>query len=121
MSVPIVGNKALPGYPQPTGAKIQVVFDHCGPASYNNTGTYATSGETLLANGGGLNFGGFDFVRAMDSSDGLYFAVIVPNLGGDANSMKSVVIHWFVRSTGAEVANGVNLSGSAIRIAALMV
>lgn len=116
-------NKILPGYLfQLGGGKNLVCFDHPGPASYTNSGTYATSGETITALTDGLNLGGFDGLWACgDSSDGLYFVVLIPKNGGDGNAIPSYVAHWFVRASGSEVANGTDLSGSYVRLAALMV
>jgi hypothetical protein len=74
------GNKPLPGYPQPIGEKYQVVFDHTGPSSYTQvtTGTTPTGGDKILANGAGLNFGGFDEIHAGYDSTGQISASIIP-------------------------------------------
>lgn len=116
----VVGNPALSGYPQPVGEKYEKVFDHQGPASYNNTGTFATSGETITAIS--LGFGGLDTLGASGlSASGLYTAMVFLVNAGNANAVKSAVIHWFVQATGAEVANAVNLSGEVIRFTARLV
>lgn len=112
----------LAGYVMPLGAKYMVIFDHAGPASYNNTGTYATSGGTITANTSGLNLGGFDaLIATSDSQDGLYYAVLIPTSGGNGNAIVSYAIHWFVRATNVEVANATNISTSYIRMLAVMV
>lgn len=108
-------NKFLPGYSQPMGAKIEIIVDHDGPASYNNTGTFATSGETINAIDFGI--GGFETVDANSlSSDGLNYVWI--DLIGDGPGIACIgaVLHWYVASSNLEVANAVNLSGKSIRL-----
>jgi len=114
-----VANRILPGYPQDVGAKKEVVFDHDGPASYNNTGTPLTSGETINATD--LGAGGIDYCETDSlSSDGLNYAYVMilsqSTSGNWGNIVQSIVIRWFVVATGAEVANAVNLSTKSIRI-----
>ena len=112
-------NRPMAGYPQPVGAKYEMVIDHDGPASYNNTGVTLTSGETI--NASDLGFGGIEYAEAdAVSSDGVNY-VYVMNLnqstsGPMANALPSVVLRWFVLATGLEVANAVNLSGKSIRV-----
>lgn len=101
------------------GPKHFVVIDHDGPASYNNTGTFTTSGETLNATD--LGYGGFEFVDEISlSSDQLNTVLIaLPGLSTSGNfgdARPTTVIHWFVQATGAEVANTVNLSGKSVRL-----
>jgi hypothetical protein len=117
----VAGNKILPGYLfQLGGGKNAMCWDHPGPASYVNSGTYSTSGETI--NAIDLGLGGFDGVWAAgDSADGLYFVVLIPKNGGDGNAIPSYTVHWFVRASGAEVANTTNLSASLVRLVALTV
>lgn len=116
----VTGNPTLPGYPQPVGEKYEKVFDHQGPASYNNTGTFSTSGETLTAIS--LAFGGFDTLGANGlSASGLYTCLVQLVNSGNANAVPSARIYWFVQSTGAQVANAVNLSGEVVRFTARLV
>ncbi len=113
-------NNIHPGYVMQVGDKQLIIWDSVGPSSYNNTGTYSTSGVPV--NAIDLGEGGFDAVwECGDSSNGLYYGVIVPTAGGSGNAVKSFQLHWFVRATGAEVANGTNLSGSALTLAAIVV
>lgn len=82
------------------------VNDMPGPASY------VTGGVFVSANVLGLNQ--VKFVSAMDlSTDGLNFVRIVSVLGQGQNRFK---VQWFVNSTGAEVANAVNLSTKTVRV-----
>lgn len=119
-----MANRGLPGYPQPVGVKTEMVFDHDGPASYNNTGTALTSGETI--NASDLGYGGVDFAEVDSlSSDGLnYCYVMILNQstsGPSGNATPSFVVRWFVVATGAEVANAVNLSAKSIRVRARLI
>jgi hypothetical protein len=115
-----MANRTLDGYPAPYCDKIETVVDHDGPASYNNTGTFATSGETINASDFGL--GGFELVQVDAlSSDGLNYAYVI--LTGQSitgankgNVGVQAVIHWYVLLTNVEVANAINLSGKSIRL-----
>jgi hypothetical protein len=125
-----MANRILAGYvaPNDTG-KYDILVDHDGPASYNNTGTFNTSGEQINASDFGL--GGFEDVGCdMLSSDGVNVVEIVlgATIAG-ATSMQpapqnppggvftTAVIHWFTGVTrSAEVANTVNLSTKYIRL-----
>jgi hypothetical protein len=118
-----MANRPLPGYPQPVGAKYEMVFDHDGPASYNNTGVTLTSGETI--NASDVGFGGIEYAEADGvSSDGLNYCYIMylnQSTSGSGNALPSFVVRWFVLATGAEVANAVNLSTKSIRIRLRMI
>lgn len=118
-----MANRILPGYNMPVGEKIDLIIDHDGPSSYTNSGVFSTSGETLNASDIGL--GGLEMVNAgMLSSDGLNFVQITPTnqststtaVGTGGNALTSVKIHWYVLASGAEVANGTNLSAKSIRL-----
>ena len=114
-----MANRILPGYVMPVGDKYEVVVDHDGPASYNNTGTPATSGETI--NASDLGLGGIELcqVDAL-SSDGLNYVLVTivgqSTSGNVGNAVTSVTLRWFVVATNAEVANTVNLSGKSVRL-----
>lgn len=115
-----MANRILPGYVAPMGNKYELIVDHDGPTSYNNTGTFSTSGETINAADFGL--GGIDFVDVEDlSSDGVNTgaALLVAQstiAGNIGNAVTSFVLHWFVQAGGAEVANAVNLSTKSLRL-----
>src|ERR1700678_2878105 len=113
-----MANRILPGYLTQISDKLEVVVDHDGPASYNNTGTFATSGETINASDFGL--GGFELVQIDAlSSDGLNYGYVVlvgqsTSVGG--NAVPTAVIHWYVLATNVEVANAQNLSTKSLRL-----
>lgn len=110
-----MANNQMDGYAIQVSNKLEIITDHDGPASYNNTGTFATSGETINALDFGL--GGFEFIDASDlSSDSIntVLAVMIPQNNGDAST--SARLYWFVQATGAQVNNAVNLSTKAIRL-----
>lgn len=108
----------LPGYTSDRlSNKKVIVVDIDGPASYNNTGTYATSGQVLTA--AELGVGGIDTILPSQSSNGLNeIAVSFTAKGG---AQPSVAIHWIVTATGVEVANAVNLSATFIRVLVIAV
>lgn len=114
-----MANRILPGYVTSLGAKYEIIVDHDGPASYNNTGTGLTSGETINASDFGL--GGIELIQADSiSSDGVntvYPTIINQSTSGpQGNAVPTATLRWFVTATGAEVANAVNLSGKSIRL-----
>jgi len=115
-----MANRILDGYMLQVSEKLEVIVDHDGPATYVNTNTFATSGETINASDFGL--GGFELVQVDAlSSDGLNYAYVVlvgqsTSTANKANAVTSAVIHWFVVATGAEVANGVVLNTKSIRL-----
>jgi hypothetical protein len=101
------------------GVKHILVVDHDGPASYNNTGVFTTSGETI--NASDFGYGGFEFVDEISlSSDQLNTVLIVlpgqSTTGNFGDARPTAVIHWFVQVGGAEVGNGIPLSGKSIRL-----
>lgn len=79
-------------------ADLRYIFEVTGPASYTNTGTWATSGEAT-------NFG-ITVERlasfTIDNGAGTFRIVTYDYTTGR--------LHAFVPNTGAEVANGVDLS-----------
>jgi hypothetical protein len=125
-----MANRVLAGYVSPNDSgKYDLIVDHDGPASYVNSGTFATSGEQINASDFGL--GGFEDVGAdMISSDGVNEVIVVPGatIGGLTNlnpalpnspgpAFTTAVLHWFTTAARAtEVSNAVNLSGKFIRL-----
>jgi hypothetical protein len=102
----------LLGYETEWANKKVMCIDVTGPASYVNTGTFSTSGHAM--NASDFGWGGFDFVSAMISSDGLDIGYVASGTAGV--SFSTFNLHWFVIATGAEVANGVDLSAKTIRL-----
>lgn len=116
----MAGYRNLDGYPTYVGGKLETIVDLDGPASYNNTGVFATSGQVI--NASDFGWGGFEIVDAQSlSSDGLNWVQIqLPGQSqtGEAkgNAVPTARIHWLVQTTNAEVANAVNLSAKSIRL-----
>lgn len=115
--------RTVPEYPGVICKRQEIVLDLDGPASYNNTGTFATSGQVI--NASDFGFSAFEFVDSQNiSSDNVNTVLVfMPGMstssaasGNNAPVSQTATIHWFVQSTGLEVANGVNLSGKSIRL-----
>jgi len=122
--------RPLPGYPQPIGAKYDLVCDLDGPASYNNTGTFATSGQQINAADFGL--GGFEYIEVDDlSSDGVNAVQVVlgattagatnlnpaPGSGQPAIVPVTAVLHWYTGpSSATEVSNTTPLNSKYVRL-----
>lgn len=110
-----MANRILPGYLMQVGDKIEVVVDHDGPASYSNVNTNSGTGDVI--NASDLGVGGFEDVNADGlSSDGTNYVFATPIGGGGGNAVTQLQLQWYVRSSNAEVANAVNLSGKSIRL-----
>ena len=129
----------VPGYPYPNEkGGYELILDLDGPASYNNTGVFNTSGQQINA----LDFslGGFEDVGADElSSDSVNEVVVAlgatiagatnlnpaPPAGQPSIIVTTAVLHWYtgVRGIGGtvEVANAINLSGKYIRLRLIMV
>jgi hypothetical protein len=87
--------------------------NYTGPASYVNSATFSTSGEIIDSIGGLSELGAANtFMRSIDaipdvnSVSGTYRIAFVPTAAGPCKRWNA---HWYVISTGAEVANGVDL------------
>jgi hypothetical protein len=94
------------GYPDYVGRRFLFCGSGKGPASYVNTGTQSTSGDPLalprfdnyidaITTGGNQSVSGTYYYHAQSSGPG---------------PRATWVLRYFVTSTNAEVANGVNLS-----------
>lgn len=120
-----MANVIFAGYMMPVSNKMLVIADHQGPVSYT------TGGETIRAADFGL--GGFEFIEAgnLDTFtvngqivqlDGVDFsATNVVSLRYAATTAPgvpaaSIVMKWYVITTGAEVANTTNLSSKSVRL-----
>lgn len=123
--------RVVPGYPQAVGAHGETLADVDGPASYNNTGTFGTSGQQINASDFGM--GGFEYVEVDGmSSDGVNGIQVVPGaaiagtvslsptppgIQPPAPLFQSFVVHWYTTASNAtEVANATNLAAKAIRM-----
>ena len=130
-----MGIHPLPGYPCPNEkGGIDWIGDVDGPTSYNNTGTFGTSGQQI--NAADFGFGGFEIVDTPSlSSDGVNEVILVlgaatagttylsptQGAGDPALASPTCVLHWYtaIRGVGSnptEVSNGTNLSTKSIRL-----
>ena len=112
-----VGSAKYPnGFADIFGGRQFNAVDYSGPTAYNNTGTASTSGDTLSHR----LFGFENTIQApmngatLDQS-GTYYVIWQPK----ANGVTVWSLRWFVLSTNAEVANGVNLSAYTVRLSAI--
>jgi hypothetical protein len=97
------------GYPTSIGSKTMSVVSKAGPASYLAGGFEVEARE--------LGLKSIDFAGAMDSSSGVYFACPrIVATDQDATPRTSVFVQVYVASTGAQVANAVDLSGVTFRV-----
>lgn len=113
--------RIMPGYVMPIADKYEIICDVDGPASYLNSGAVNnTSGQPINASDFGI--GGFELVDAQSlSSDELNtFLIWLPNQSTSSdnigNALPTARVYWFVQSTGAQVANAVNLSTKSVRL-----
>lgn len=101
----------IPIQPSPLGENFFTARDVNGPASY-----VAGTGQSVASAFFGLP-SGIRFASSMGvTSDGANL-VEITTPAGSAN--KTIVLRWYVATTGAEVGNGVNLSAKKIRILAI--
>lgn len=109
-------NAQVPGFPDPVGGRSKLqITDHSGPVA----GVYTAGGETfpqqsVLGGPNSLGLAGVLFCSGGYTEDGLFR--VIPIFGGLGKVRGTIKLKWIVVSTGVEVANGVNLSGSVIRL-----
>lgn len=89
----------------PAGALTELYVDLDGPSSY------VADGQSLTAQDLGLRW--IYHASAGGSDNGDQFCAVGHASKGPVTSVK---VAWFVMSTGAEVANGVDLSGRFTRV-----
>lgn len=89
----------------PVGILQEFYVDVDGPSSY------AADGQALSASDLGLKL--IHFASAGGSDNGDQFCAVGHASKGPVTTVK---VAWFVNSTGAEVANGVDLSGRFVRV-----
>jgi hypothetical protein len=126
----------VPGYPQPFGSKLKMLFDRTGPTSYANIGSSSGGGDVL--HNTDLGIGGFETCSVQwqgFSASGNYLVRVYTGTSTTSitnsapfsgQAVQSVVLVWYTASTAfvagtAEVANATNLSGESIRIDATCV
>lgn len=96
------------------GIRVRRVFKYTGPNPYVNTGTNATSGDLIVP--GNLSMGVIEVFLpgggAYDGVNAIRFLTVDYTSAG-------IRVHWFVGTTGVEVANGVDLSSFSVRVEAV--
>lgn len=118
--------RPLDGYPQPAGYSKVSVFPHAGPASYaqmqpgSPAAVPVDDGDRVEAVEAGLKL--FDYVGGGITDDGLYEVVAVPlSVSGSSSNVPAVPtttygLVWYTISTRTQVTDGVDLSGSVVRL-----
>ena len=101
------------GFPDSWGAAKVSVFPVTGPSSYTQYTAPTTGGQDVsLHPNAGIKFA--DFALGGISTDGVHRAEVVQiepsSIGGLTVPGTRLVLKWYVVSTGAEVAGGVDLS-----------
>ena len=102
------------GFPDIFGGKMFNTIDYAGPTSYNNTGTPATSGDTMSHRMFGFENTVETFIGESLDQTGTYFVKAQPNNSG----VTTWRLRWFT-TAGTEVANGVNLSAYTVKLSAI--
>lgn len=101
------------GFPDSWGSKRVSVFTTVGPASYTQYTAPTTGGEDIDV-GPQSGVKNVDFAIGSVTQDGLHRAEVVRIEASVVNGVSlgdtRIVLKWYVVSSGAEVAGGVNLS-----------
>jgi hypothetical protein len=106
--------KQTPGFADVFGGKLFNTIDYSGPTAYNNTGTAATSGDSLDPKMFGFNNTIESIIDSSLDQTGTYYAFEQPI----NNGVTAWRLRWFT-AAGVEVANGVNLSGYTVKLSAV--
>lgn len=112
----------IKGYPYSNGGdRMRSAVDRTGPTSYatftaGSPPTPGTGGDVIAAAEFGLKY--FDEISMHFDSSGTYnvVATLDQSLG---QPPQTATLVWYVASTGAQVANAVNLSAAIVRIVAV--
>lgn len=115
-----MANQPLPGYPQPFGSRIINIFQHAGPANYQQ----GNNSDLITARG--VQMSSFDRVEASASIDANTQASVytvrvqypVSQASNNATGSNQVNLQWLYAANGNEVANATNLSLEYTRIQA---
>lgn len=105
--------KQINGFADVFGGKNFNTVDYSGPTSYNNTGTPATSGDTLDPKA----FGSFNDIIAVIGTSLDQTGVYIVRAQPVNNGVTAWKLRWFAVSGGAEVSNAVNLSTFTVKLA----
>lgn len=118
--------RPLDGYPTSWGSSRASVFPHAGPTLYQrvNLGSPSTvpvsDGDTVEAVEAGMKY--FDIVLGSLTDSSLYEVQSIPVAQSDEMSGAQTTtykLRWVVVATGAEVADGVDLSAEIVRLLAV--
>jgi hypothetical protein len=107
--------KYVPGFPDIFGGKMFNTIDYSGPTAYNNTGTPATSGDSVSHRMFGFENTVETYIGESVDQSGTYFVIAQPV----NNGVTAWKLRWFTLSGSTEVANGVNLSGFTVKLSAI--
>ncbi len=114
-----MANQPLPGYPQPFGSRLINVFQHSGPANYQQ----GNNSDVITAKSLGMS--SLDSVQTSPSVDSnannvaLYTMRVqwpVAQASANATGANQVNLQWVFAANGNEVANNANLVGEYTRI-----
>ena len=111
---------AYPGNQDVFGGHGVKWYQYKGPSAYYNPGGESSGvpylgGDEIDTVSSGANQTGLRSIGSIDSAitvDGLYSVFAQPGAVTGPGAPTKWFLRWFVISTGLEVANGVNLSGS---------
>jgi hypothetical protein len=117
-----MANTILAGYEQRAGAaKLEVMCDHAGPASYKNVTTASKAGDVVSASDFGR--GGIEKMTDVAIAASGNYAVRAYYTSKGGAVAQSVQLRWFsypaastTGALGAEVADGTDLSAEQVRL-----
>lgn len=116
-----MANTILAGYEQKVNAKLEVICDHAGPASYANVSTSVGAGDVVNASDFGR--GGIEKISDVAIAASGNYAVRAYYTSKNGAVARSVQLRWFAYpaaattgALGAEVANATDLSQEQVRL-----
>lgn len=116
-----MSNTILAGYEQKVNAKLEVLCDHYGPASYANVTTAVGAGDVVNASDFGR--GGIEKITDVAISASGNYAVRAYYTSQGGAVAKSVQLRWFAYpaaattgALGAEVTDATDLSTESVRL-----
>jgi hypothetical protein len=109
-------DKQLWGADPVNGRSKWVILDHYGPASYVTNGEEWPP-QSTYGGPNSIGLSGLQWVNGGTSESGTYR--VVPVFGGGASVKGTILLVWYVISTGLEVGARVDLSAEVIRLLAV--
>lgn len=112
----MAGNTDLPGlHAEPVSGRVKWTFvDHPGPASYVNPGGDIYPSQSAYGGPNSAGLSGVYLVVPTWSQSGTYY--VYQKTAGAGAVRGTATLIWNVSATGAQVANGTNLSGETVRL-----